>query len=287
MAWRELQLLGLPRGLVDALSGRLFAMGTAGVQEDHLPGQAPEPRQPWDTGPPPPALRRVLLRAWFEDPDEGDILDALADVDAQLSWADVPDTDWEQAFRDRFPPVVVSDRLVLAPPWNAPEGALIIEPGQGFGTGHHPTTIQALRRFDQLMQEPDHGVVSVLDIGCGSGVLALAAARLGCAVHGIDVEPEAVRDAIRNAAANGLDATFATTPADQLAQPADLVFGNLHAELLVALAADLIRLGRRHWLLAGILDDREAKVRDAFASLELVHREVDGRWISLHYMAER
>jgi ribosomal protein L11 methyltransferase len=280
--WRELQLLGLPRGLIDHVSARLFALGTAGVQEDHLPGQAPPPRQPWDTGPPPPAPRRVVLRAWFEDPDEPALLDALAGVDAELSWADVPDTDWEQAFRDRFPPVHVTERLTLAPPWNAPPGALIIEPGQGFGTGHHPTTLQALRRFDALMLEAEHGVHSVLDIGCGSGVLALAAARMGCTAHGVDVEPEAVRDAARNALANDLQATFATTAVHDLSEPADLVFGNLHGELLVALAPDLQRLGRRHWIFAGILDDREAMVREAFPALRFVHRDVDGRWVALH-----
>ncbi len=280
--WRELQLLGAPRGRTNSISARLFALGTSGVQEDHLPGQAPPPRQPWDTGPPPPAPRRVLLRAWFEDPEEADILAALVDVDAELSWSDVPDTDWEQAFRDRFPPVHVSERLVLAAPWNAPPGALIIEPGQGFGTGHHPTTVQALRRFDALMQEPDHGVRSVLDVGCGSGVLALAAARLGHQAHGVDVEPEAVRDAARNAATNGLRATFATTPVDELDEPVDLLFGNLHGELLVALAPELLRLGRRHWIFAGILDDREAMVREAFPSLRFIHRDVEGRWISLH-----
>lgn len=279
--WRELQLLGLPRGLIDTVSARLFALGTSGVQEDHLPGQAPPPRQPWDTGAPPPAPRRVLLRAWFEDPDEPGLLASLADVDAELAWADVPDTDWEQAFRDRFPPVHITDDLVLAPSWNAPPGALIIEPGQGFGTGHHPTTVQALRRFEALMAtEP--GIRSVLDIGCGSGVLALAAARRGLRAHGVDVEPEAVRDAARNAETNGLDATFATTLVHDLTEPADLVFGNLHGELLVALAPDLLRVGREHWILAGILDDREEMVRDAFRELRFTHRDVDGRWICLH-----
>jgi len=279
--WRELQLLGVPRGLVDSVSTRLFALGTSGVQEDHLPGQAPPPRQPWDTGPPPPAPRRVLLRAWFEDPDEAALLGSLADVDAELAWADVPDTDWEQAFRDRFPPVHITDDLVLAPSWNASPGALIIEPGQGFGTGHHPTTVQALRRFEALMAtEP--GIRSVLDIGCGSGVLALAAARRGLRAHGVDVEPEAVRDAARNAETNDLEATFATTPVHDLTEPADLVFGNLHGELLVALAPELLRVGRAHWILAGILDDREEMVRDAFRELRFTHRDVDGRWICLH-----
>ena len=151
--WRELQLLGLPRGLIEPVSARLFALGTSGVQEDYLPGQAPPPRQPWDTGAPPPAPRRVLLRAWFEDPDEAALLTSLADIDAEMAWSDVPETDWEQAFRDRFPPVHITSDLVLAPPWNAPPGALVIEPGQGFGTTRDNPEEQFFLRTPVMMHQ--------------------------------------------------------------------------------------------------------------------------------------
>jgi ribosomal protein L11 methyltransferase len=120
-------------------------------------------------------------------------------------------------------------------------------------------------------------------VGCGSGVLALAAAKLGLEARGTDVDEPSVRDAARNARANGLVATFDSTPVHELDEPADLVLANLHAELIVRLAPELIRL-TGHWLvLAGVLADREPLVKRALAPLELVHREQDGEWVSLRY----
>jgi len=283
MAWHELQLIGLPRSSVEAASRLLFALGTAGVQEDHLPGEAPPPRQPWDDGPPPPPPPRVLLRAWFDDPDRAAIGAELDAFGGERHWAEVPDEDWSTSWRDAFAPVHISDTLVVAPSWCAPPGALVIEPGQGFGTGQHPTTRQLLGLLEPLVDA--HAPCTALDIGCGSGVLALAAARLGLSAHGVDVEAEAVADARRNAARNQPlpgSATFTTTPVAQLEEPADLVFANLHAELLVSLAPDLVRLCAGHLLAAGILDDREALVHEALADLVVEQRVVEGRWIALH-----
>ena len=283
MAWVELQLVGVPRKGVRALSQRLFRLGTAGVQEDFLPGEAPPPRQPWDTGPPPPLPPRVLLRAWFEDPDRAALDAELADVAAERQWHVVDEVDWENAWRARFAPIQVTDTIVIAPPWDAPPGALIIEPGQGFGTGQHPTTRQILTLLEPLARSPSMG--SALDIGCGSGVLAIAAARLGLRVHGVDVEPEAVADARRNAERNeplAAPATFDTTPVQDLHNPVDIVLANLHAELLVSLSEHLLRVCGTHLLAAGILDDREGSVREALGELEVVERIVDGRWVALH-----
>ena len=279
--WHELQLLGLPRKRLKAVSQALFSMGCAGVQEDHLPGEAPPPQQPWDTAPPPPPTERLVLRAWFEDADRGGIDEALSHLGVESVWAMVEEEDWANAWRAHFAPVRISDTLTIAPPWDAPEGSLVIEPGQGFGTGQHPTTRQVL----PLLEPVARPGTTCLDVGCGSGVLALAAARLGLIAHGIDVEPEAIRDAERNAERNELVATFATTPIQELSEPAQLVLANLHGELVVALADDLIRLCAGDLLVAGVLDDREAMVRKALAPLALIERIQDDRWVALHYQA--
>lgn len=280
MAWVALELPGLPRTQLKAVSERLFALGASGLQEDDLPGQAPPPRQPWDKGPrpkPPPAL---LLRAWFEEPDRPAIEAALADLGLPLRWEDVEEVDWEARWRESFKPLRISDRLTVAPPWDAPAGAVLIEPGQGFGSGEHPTTQQALHALDALAD----GCETALDVGSGSGILALAAAHLGLQVRGVDVEESAVRDAQANAARNGLEVPFSTTPVARLTDPADLVLANLHAELIVALAADLVRLTGRWLVLAGILEDRERLVRERLdPELTLAHREQDGEWVSLRY----
>ncbi|MEQ1505454.1 MAG: 50S ribosomal protein L11 methyltransferase [Myxococcota bacterium] len=286
----ELALAGLPRIHLATASERLFAAGATGLQEDWLPGEAPAPRQPWDVGPAPPEPDRLVLRAWFDDPDRVAIERAVRTFGATATWVDVVDTDWDAVWRAQFHPSEVGPGLIVAPPWDAPPGALVIEPGQGFGTGAHPTTLQALRALLALAG----GHRTALDVGCGSGILALAAARLGLDAVGIDVEPAAIRDADRNAAANGLIAAFSTTRIDEVVPldrsglvPGrfDLVLANLHAELVIALADQLDRVTGQTLILAGILADREAQVRAALdpRSLTLVHRDQDGEWVALGY----
>lgn len=280
MSFTALELVGLPRTALDAASERLFALGATGLQEDFLPGETPPPRQPWDKGARPKPPSRLVLRAWFESPDRSEVEAALADLSVELRWEEVVEVDWEARWRESFPPLRISDRLVVAPPWDVPEGAMILEPGQGFGSGEHPTTRQALAAVDALADE----VETVIDVGSGSGILALAAAHLGCRASGVDIEASAVADALQNAARNGLDVPFSTTPVSKLRDPADLVLGNLHAELIVQLHHDLVRLTGTWLVLAGILADREQLVREALdARLELVHREQDGEWVSLRY----
>ena len=281
MGWQELQLV-VNRGDVEASSQALFTLGCQGLQEDYLPGETPAPRQPWDTGSPPPSPRLRLLRAWFEDPDMVDLSAKVAPfaAGAEPVWAPIDETDWQASFEDGFVPIVVSERLVVAPPWNAPEGALIIEPGSGFGTGQHTTTRQCLEALDRLVDKVD----TVLDLGCGSGILALAAMKLGKQAQGVDVDEAAIRDAHAQAATNALPAPFSTTPVSQLTEPADLVLANLFAEALLGMSDDLVRLTGRWLVLAGILADREHLIRDVLdPQLELLARSQDGEWVCLHY----
>lgn len=281
MAWRELSLV-LERTSLDRVSAALFGIGCAGIQEEHLPGQAPPPRQPWDTGPLPPPTRHLILRAWFEDPDEAQVQHRLQQRCPGLEprWSDVPEEDWEISWRRGLEPVRISERLVVSPPWCAPEGAVVIEPGQGFGTGTHPTTRAALVALDELADE----VHTVLDLGSGSGVLAIAAARLGKVAWGVDHDPTAVVDAQANARRNGVSPSFSTTPIAQLQQPAELVLANLFAEALADMGDDLVRLTGRYLVVAGVLVDRERLVRDVLEPhLHLHARVVDGEWVSLRY----
>lgn len=290
MTWVELQVPVARAGL-DALSAVLFELGCAGLQEEEL---EPSPlRQIWETAQENVPSERLLVKAWFEDPDRAALeaglraaLSAEAGVDwAGLAWAATPEVPWEDAWKSSFQPLVVREagaELVVVPPWLAAghPGALVIEPGQGFGTGEHPTTRAALRALLRVRGE----VRDALDVGTGSGILALAAARLGIAASGVDVHVEAIDEARRAAERNGLAAAFSTTPVHALTEPADLVLANLHAELALELAPDLRRLTRRHLLLAGILADREARVRAAFDDwAPLGWREQDGRWVALLY----
>lgn len=283
MTWRCLRLDHLPRRSLGRTTARLQALGTAGVEERPATGDTVVVRQPWDTGPVPPPMPKVQLVAWFEDPNEEALLRRLGALPAGVVplWEDVQEEDWESSWKAGFEPLQVSPRLLIAPPWDPREGALIIEPGQGFGTGQHPTTQQALRALDRLTGEGG----TALDVGCGSGILALAAHRLGLQVWGIDNDPTAVIDALAQAALNGVtDARFDTTPVEEVEGVWDLVLANLFAETLVTMAPELIRLTGRHLILAGILVDREALVREVYDPLlGEPERDADESWVSLVY----
>jgi ribosomal protein L11 methyltransferase len=282
VTFRELRIV-VPRAHIDRTSALFFEHGTTGIQEDHLPGQVPVPRQPWDVGPVAPPSPEALLRAWFEAPDVAAIEAALAEAlgpTAAPRWEDVPDVAWDTAWQANFPRIQASPRIVVAPPWDAPPGAVVIDPGQGFGTGQHPSTVAALRAIDTLADQ----ATTLLDVGCGSGILTLAAARLGVTSRGIDNDAVAVADARGNAERNGLLVTFETTPLCDIPERADLVVANLFAEVLVDNAHDLVRVTGRWLVLAGILADREAQVRRAFdARFPRVERVVDGEWVALVY----
>lgn len=283
MGWWELRIEPVYRAVVEPLTTRLLLLGAGGLQE-HAP-DAPV-RQPWDDGPEPPPPRKVAITAWFEEPFDRDAVDeAVREVQGirrhTATWAEVPDTDWEAQTQATFRAIRISDRLVVAPPWDAPAGALIVEPGLGFGTGDHPTTRQALEALDALL--PAGGPpVTVLDVGCGSGILLLAAAKLGARGLGVDVEPEAIAEAKRHAERNGLArlAEFSTAAVATIDRPADVVVANLHAELIVELGRDLVRLSRRWLILAGILADREHLVAAALAPLTPTERRQDGEWVT-------
>lgn len=275
MAWIEAHAT-VDRGQVEPVSTLLFELGCQGLQEDD--GSAPQ--QIWEKDLPPPS-GPVILRAYFDSPDRAAVDAAVLELGVSLEWIAVPETDWSQSWKQGFKPLHISERLVIAPPWDAPEGAVVIEPGQGFGTGAHPTTRLMLEALDALADEAD--LQTMLDIGCGSGILTLAAARLGLRARGVDVDPNALEEARENAKRNGLVVQFASTPIARLNEPADLVLANLHAEIMIPMAPDLVRLSKRRLLVCGVLADREERVRSAFPTLTLAAREASGEWVQLSY----
>jgi ribosomal protein L11 methyltransferase len=271
----------LPRPGVAAVSRALLALGATGLQEDLPADVTPRFRQPWDTGPMPRAPRRVRLRAWFDArPPDAAIDDALAGwATADREWVEQAEEDWAETWKVHFQPVRISDRLVIAAPWHNVHGALVIEPGNAFGTGEHPTTRACLRAVDQFAVSG----ATVLDVGCGSGILALAAAKLGMRAHGVDIDPDAVVSAQEAARLNGLDVRFDTTPLENVPGTYNLVVANLFAEVLVALAPELLRHSAGPLALAGILADRADIVRAAFASRAVIEDRTEEGWVSLWY----
>lgn len=201
--------------------------------------------------------------------------------------------DWAESWKRFFKVERVSGRIVVKPPWarvaQRPGGVTVeIEPGMSFGTGQHPTTRSCLRMLDDIAS----GVPgSLLDIGCGSGILAIAGAKLGFRpVVAVDNDPVAVRIARENAGRNGTGRRVSFRVADlaglRTARRYDVVVANILAGVLIAnarrISAFLAPGGDSRLVLSGILSTQYAQVRSAYESLGLVEvrRLRDGKWTS-------
>ncbi|MFB4370713.1 MULTISPECIES: 50S ribosomal protein L11 methyltransferase [unclassified Pseudomonas] len=183
----------------------------------------------------------------------------------------IEDQDWERSWMDGFAPMRFGQRLWIVPSWHeAPQPDavnLLLDPGLAFGTGTHPTTSLCLQWLDA---QPLEGC-SVLDFGCGSGILAIAALLLGAPrAVGTDIDPQALEASRDNAQRNGIaDERFPVyLPADLPQEPADVVVANILAGPLVSLApqiTSLVKPGGR-LALSGILAEQADEVRAAYAA---------------------
>ena len=209
----------------------------------------------------------------------------------------VREADWAEAWKSHFPVLRVGRRLVIRPTWRRHrrqpgDVVLSLDPGMAFGTGLHPTTRLCLAALETLADEGRVASARVLDVGCGSGILAIAAGKLGGpGILGVDTDPIAVESTLANARLNHLARRIrvrqGSVPTGEL--PFDLVLANLIASLLVQLAADLRReLAPGGRILAsGIFRDREGDVRTAFAAagLTLGRRWAEEDWVALEAIA--
>jgi ribosomal protein L11 methyltransferase len=210
----------------------------------------------------------------------------------------VREADWAEAWKSHFPVLRVGRRLVIRPTWRRHrrqpgDVVLSLDPGMAFGTGLHPTTRLCLAALETLADEGRlaSGGGRVLDVGCGSGILAIAAGKLGARdLLGVDTDPIAVESTLANARLNGLTrrirARQGSVPTGE--RPFDLVLANLIASLLVQLAPDLrSELAPAGRILAsGIFRDREGDVVGAFraAGLEIGRRWAEEDWVALEAM---
>lgn len=206
--------------------------------------------------------------------------------------------DWAEAWKEHFPVLHIGQHLVVAPTWRehtpaAGEVVLRLDPGMAFGTGLHATTRLCLVALEGLVQTGDR----VLDVGTGSGILSIAAARLGAsAVTAVDVDPICVQVATENAQLNGVAAQISASlgsldtggaPRVPLVQETgfDLVLANILAEVIIDMAGDFPRVLRRggHLVVSGILAEKADAVAAALedAGLDLQERLEETGWAAL------
>ena len=241
--WVELSIEA-PAEYVEPLSHLFRRYGKGGVVTEEPGGYSP------DEGERPPAPDRVTVKTFYPLDEEAAERHGLIDVGVRLmsqlacmsplTQRVIEEREWAEAWKEHFHPLRVGDRLVVAPSWREfepGEGDVVIrlDPGMAFGTGHHPTTRMCLEQVEALV-EPG---MEVLDAGCGSGILSIAAALLGARrAFGLDVEETAVSVAEANAAENGVAGVVSA------------VAGSLPHPCVSGMGATTLcwRTSRRRWL---------------------------------------
>ncbi len=288
MAWLSISL-DADADSADAMADALIEAGALSVScDDAEAGTSGESAQFAEPGmAPPQAWRRNRLTALLPaDADAGDIV-AQAARECSLAppafqTSVVEDEDWVRRTQRQFEPIHITDGLWIVPGWCEPPEPqavnIAIDPGLAFGTGSHPTTRLVLRWLTRTLR----GGESVLDYGCGSGILAIAAARLGAGpVAGVDVDAQAVLAAQENAAKNRVAARFCE-PDEFAGGPAQIVVANILANPLIVLAPLISALCSSRLALSGILEDQAPDVVAAYrAHFRLEVADRDDGWVLL------
>jgi len=281
--------VGVPHDLSEGLTNLAWELGALGVVEEERPGHG------------------ATLRAFFPETIAASALEDSVRIylDALRELGFAPATDfrvetladenWADAWRVHFKPRPVGRRLLIVPPWDGPAAngriVITIEPGRAFGTGHHGTTAGCLEALEAVIDRD--GPSRMLDVGTGSGILAIAAARLGVgAILAVDDDPDAVACAMANVARNHVSDRVRCALADATAlreSRVPLLVANLLSAAHRRLAAQYLRslTPGGTLLLGGILDGEAADVVTALAEHGLAHHaslSVEG-WTTLELRA--
>ncbi|MCA9559712.1 MAG: 50S ribosomal protein L11 methyltransferase [Myxococcales bacterium] len=277
MSWWQVRF-SVPRDLADAAAYLLAESLDAAVevQDETTMSRVDE------------AIEVVVGLAEAPEPDLAarinETLNALGLPPPALSTRKHDDDNWREGWKAFFQPAVLSARLGVHPPWApAPPGVLgvVIEPGMAFGTGTHETTRASMRVLDACLA--DRPPLTVLDVGCGSGILSIGAARLGHFALGVEIDPEALPNAAENVARNGVTdrVELRQGSADTVEGQFPVVVANILAPILIAIAPALLARTGGELILSGMLDAQVDAVRAAFAELTLVERVDEGPWVVL------
>jgi ribosomal protein L11 methyltransferase len=275
-----------PAGLADEAAGMLVACGALGCAVERGGRAGARSHKPVKLEAYFSKLKPERLRAIRRAMGTAGM---LAKSDRETTGERIVDPGWATMWQRRFEPLSIGERLIVVPPWRHPKTpgrlAIVVRPGRAFGTGHHATTAGALRAIESLLGE--RKAARALDVGTGSGILAIAMALLGAKkIVAIDVDAEALANARENAALNHLHRRirFATTPAAKVIGKFDLVTANILSSVLIAIAPDLIRLLARggRLVLGGILRREVRAVMAHYTGkLRLLSTDYDHGWATM------
>jgi ribosomal protein L11 methyltransferase len=215
------------------------------------------------------------------------LADSFGSIKFDMVLTQKENEDWIQRYQNAIKPIAVG-RFYISPSWHEEkEGAINIkiDPALAFGSGHHATTYSCLKVLDSIVYEG----TEVLDVGCGSGILALAATKFGAKVALCDTDEQSISSSKENFLLNHADyEAIWQGSVDKATQTYDVVIANIIADVLVMLANDLKKVCRvgGTLVLSGILQTKEKRVRDAFHHLTLEERDLKDEWVTLRYRKE-
>ncbi|MER2538990.1 MAG: 50S ribosomal protein L11 methyltransferase [Azonexus sp.] len=291
MGWQNVSFL-TDASHAEPLCDALLAAGalSASIEDADAgtPDEQPQFGEPGSVNSPGWTHSKVL--ALFEPDADVAMMLAVAALEVGLSKApsfsidEIEEQNWVQLTQSQFDPIRISERLWIVPSWHQiPDPAavnLILDPGMAFGTGSHPTTRLCLEWLEGKVSAQS----SLLDYGCGSGILAIAAARLGAGrVAGVDIDPQAVEAAYANAERNGVSALFADS-AQPVAGEYDLVVANILSNPLRVLAPAIcahVRSGGQ-LALSGILREQAEEIIGIYSAwLPLTVADTREDWVCL------
>ncbi|MFK5937105.1 MAG: 50S ribosomal protein L11 methyltransferase [Sulfurimonas sp.] len=203
-------------------------------------------------------------------------------IELECTQTKLKNSDWVASYQQSIKPIAI-DKFYIHPTWNKENPDLIniaIDPALAFGSGHHPTTASCLRAVSAYVKETD----KVLDVGCGSGILSIAAMKLGASVDACDTDPISVANSLENAKLNGLVYANIWEGSSSLTDKKyNVVIANIVADVLTFIAKDLKEVLDENGILvlSGILNNYEKKVLSYYKDLKILQRIPQEEWITL------
>ncbi|RUM62569.1 MAG: 50S ribosomal protein L11 methyltransferase [Sulfurimonas sp.] len=203
-------------------------------------------------------------------------------IELECKQKKLKNSDWVKSYQDSIKPLAI-DKFYIYPTWDKPNPNLlniVIDPALAFGTGHHPTTASALRAISKYVNAGDR----VLDVGCGSGILGMAAMKLGARVDACDTDPISVENSEVNAKLNSLVFNKIWEGSSSLVDKKyNFVVANIVADVLTFIANDLKRALEYNAILvlSGILDKYETKVLNFYKDCEVIEKIAQDEWVTL------
>lgn len=203
-------------------------------------------------------------------------------IELECKQTKLKSSDWVKIYQDSVQPLTI-DKFYIHPTWDEPSKDLIniaIDPALAFGTGHHPTTASALRAIAKYVKTGER----VLDVGCGSGILGVAAIKLGAVVDACDTDIACIDNSTLNAELNGVKFNNLWEGSCSMTKESyDVVVANIVADVLIFIANDLKSVLKKNGILvlSGILDKYESKVLKFYQDFEIKEKIAQDEWVTL------